>query len=219
MDEVPAHWRAYEAASRLAATTSEQSHSTRTLTSGWVVAGFAGLGYLASAERIVLAATIPSEVARPLMMATVALFAAIGVSVNGMIDAHVFRRAWRTALADLVFLEMRHHDLPPMFCNLRLSASSVYRRLLAWFALAPAVMFFVIAGVAAAVALRNAGAAVPWQAAVTAAAAALGIADATIFMALERDLPAGPTRDQVIAMRPDVGWSTVGRPSAASAQV
>jgi hypothetical protein len=153
------------------------------------------------------------------MMATVALFAAIGVSVNGMIDAHVFRRAWRTALADLVFLEMRHHDLPPMFCNLRLSASSVYRRLLAWFALAPAVMFFVIAGVAAAVALRNAGAAVPWQAAVTAAAAALGIADATIFMALERDLPAGPTRDQVIAMRPDVGWSTVGRPSAASAQV
>jgi hypothetical protein len=170
---------------------------------------------LASAERIVLAATIPDEVARPLMMATVALFAAVGVSVNGMIDAHVFRRAWRSAIADLVFLEMRHHDLPPMFCNLRLSTSSVYRRLLAWFALAPAVMFFVVAGLAGALALRNAGFAAPWQLAVTAVAVALGIADATIFMALERDLPSGPTREQIVATRPDVGWPRLGPTTAA----
>jgi hypothetical protein len=169
---------------------------------------------LASAERIVLAATIPSEVARPLMMATVALFAAVGVSVNGMIDAHVFRRAWRAAVADLVFLEMRHHELPPMFCNLRLSTSAIYRRLLAWFALAPAVMFFVIAGLAGALALRNAGVAAPWQVSVIAVAVALGICDAKIFMALERDLPSGPARDQVIAARPDVGWPRLGQPTA-----
>src|SRR3712207_600549 len=148
---------AYEAAARLAEVTGDRSHGTRTLTSGWVVAGFAGLGYFASSDNIVVATAVPDSVARPMTMAAASYFAAIGVSVNGLVDAQVFRRAWRAALAELMRLELRHHDLPALFCTLRLSGPETVRQVTGWFALAPALMFFAIGGVIGALAMREAG--------------------------------------------------------------
>jgi hypothetical protein len=202
-DNVPAHWRAYEAAARLAEVTSGHSHNTRTLTSGWVVAGFAGLGYLAAADHVAVASAISADVTRPLAMSAVAYFAAIGVSVNGLIDAQVFRRAWRGALAELVRLELRHHDLPALYSALRLSGPDRFRRITAWFALAPALMFFGIGGLASILALREAGLPALWQVVAACVTVAWGVGDVLLFRAIERSVPLGPTRDEVLALRTD----------------
>jgi hypothetical protein len=202
-NDPPSHWRAYEAASRLAEVTAGNSHDTRTVTSGWVLAGFAGLGYLASADHVAIASAIPADVARPLAMTAVSYFAGVGVSVNGLIDAQVFRRAWRGAIAELVRLELRHHDLPALYSGLRLSGPDRFRRITAWFALAPALMFFAIGGLTSVFALREAGFSTLWQLAAACFAVAWSVGDMLLFQTLERSLPLGPTRGEVQAIRPD----------------
>jgi hypothetical protein len=85
-----------------------------------------------------------------------------------------------------------------------------------WFALAPALIFFAVGGLTGTLATREAGFSALRQATAACAAVALDAADLALILTMERDLPAGPTRAEVQAMRPDAGQPRPGKPLVAA---